>query len=1731
MKTKRRILSWILTVCMILQLCPANVAAAELVDGQISFGLSISIAEGTDAPDNYAVDYNVVDADGQNVDGPAYAGIVSGNDGMKTITLTDLEEDYQIKFNVRGAGLGIRLSGADVTEEGWDQGKIIPLADLQAFYNFELFNRPNNPGGDNPPQNNVPVKIQLRNHQYGSVAYRINDDKWTDLEDVDASFGLNDLKDGDTVALHAFPKEGDELDTTGTQYWVDGRNVGFSEEDLRALTTDDGFTFTYEEGHNYDVVIEFRHGGEPGGNPGGDNPPEIKNPFTMQVSVVKDCEYLIDGPVCVDNIQVNGDGEVTVEKAETHIISFIVTFPFEIETLTINKKEVEILDLGFGWFGAEVAEADSYEIALTAKESSSHTIIWANPGVEPIEGVYDESDILANGTAKVVAIYNAEDELIEDAIPKDSDGGVDEQGYGWIEAEAGDKVVFEFVPALGYQLTSVKANDEALEPQEETNRYEFIMPDTNVHFLAEFTKTEDEVRAFTGRVDEGSIALPAGTIENGSVQLFVEDAKLTEEQIKKFEEEADKEGGFAVATFLDINLHQVFYKGTDDKDNVWSNQINELKDEATITLQLADGQDGNNIVIIHDVHNDGNYEIIPVVFDPKTNTITFKTSSFSNYAIATKPIEEPESNAFMVDFDPRGGDEGEGKTPASIQVTYDGKTENVNPWEMYEYKDGSKEFAFTLTPPSDFADYAPIVELEFPNECLIFDKVTVKKSTNGCVYKFTPNTLGDVDNAVFILHVYWGEYDAIRPDYDQFLIESKVYNDSSFLFDIGEIVFDEKPISTQTSKEANETKSLFSVEQSPVLAKILPIHKGVVVSFVVVDEDIYLSDPNPKNENEHDLAELYSEEDECYCISLEGDNLNNRHYIEAHFSDHEHDYVCVNRFVSHHVMTCECGAGIAEMHTLLGDSYDNGICMVCGLTKTTQDEKKIFDGVEKNEHYEVSITLYDENHGKIGFSSKDTTKENVKNWLENKGYSLDICEIKEELTDSFDGTMSSSSEPVEEWSEDKMSVNVILKTIHYKTIETYNGTITYTAPNPHRGTFVAANEPNCMTMGNIAHYECSCGRYFSDEACENEITGSIFLAPTGHVADEVYFYDLSSHYHCCKVCDTPIVETIEAHTFVDDTCSVCGFEKSAPTTASLYCVPISDKTYTGSAITPEPTVYSDGFKLTKGKDYTLSYKNNIKPGTATVTVKGIGNFSGTTTMEFTIKAASIEENTFHASDMSVSYTGKVIVPSPFISNLNDKVLKKGTDYTITCDKEIKAIGDYTLTITGINGYNDSYTMTLHVLEAKDINKLSYSKVSAQTYTGNQICPEIVVKDKTTVLTKDVDYKVVYGENNAVGIGYIIIDALSENYYGEKIITFPITGTAISKAKITGLDTLIYNGKAQTLDNLSLVIGEKTLTIDEDYFVSYEKNTNVGNATVIITGNPDKGYSGSVKKTFKIKPYAVTENDDNMAFYFDDIVTYAKGGGFALGCIDFHVTGGSIPLVQGVDFTLSYKNHTKICDKDAVNAKGVSIAPTVTVTFKGNFTGKVSFTYSIEAPQFCELGMTCDDKVYSTKKAGWKQTTVKIYDVDGKLLKAGTDYEKNLIYSYDYEGTILVADTDTPEIGTHIYVTAVGKGNYEGSNLIGFYRIVRELIGKATVKVDKQYYTGWDVTPQLTSITIGKEKKVLVEGVDYVIISYSNNVNKGTASMTIMGIGEYGGFKTIKFNIVSSPMNITPSLFL
>ena len=84
-------------------------------------------------------------------------------------------------------------------------------------------------------------------------------------------------------------------------------------------------------------------------------------------------------------------------------------------------------------------------------------------------------------------------------------------------------------------------------------------------------------------------------------------------------------------------------------------------------------------------------------------------------------------------------------------------------------------------------------------------------------------------------------------------------------------------------------------------------------------------------------------------------------------------------------------------------------------------------------------------------------------------------------------------------------------------------------------------------------------------------------------------------------------------------------------------VSAKDLTYNGKAQTPQITVTDSGKTLQEGVDYTVTYKDNVKAGTATVTATGTGIYGGSITTRFVISKAS---NTIKVSDITKTASSK-----------------------------------------------------------------------------------------------------------------------------------------------------------------------------------------------------------------------------------------------------------------------------------------------------------------------------------------------------------------------------------------------------------------------------------------------------------------------------------------------------------
>lgn len=304
--------------------------------------------------------------------------------------------------------------------------------------------------------------------------------------------------------------------------------------------------------------------------------------------------------------------------------------------------------------------------------------------------------------------------------------------------------------------------------------------------------------------------------------------------------------------------------------------------------------------------------------------------------------------------------------------------------------------------------------------------------------------------------------------------------------------------------------------------------------------------------------------------------------------------------------------------------------------------------------------------------------------------------------------------------------------------------------------------------------------------------------------------------------------------------------------------------YDGTYKKPAATVTFGGKVLQEGKDYTISYRNNLNVGVTTVIATGMGDYTGYTSKNFTITKRAMAGGTVSVAS-SVSFTGSNITPSVTVK-VAGRTLTNGTDYTVSYSNN-KNVGTSNVYVYGKGNYSGSLSAKFDIVPAKQqIQKLETK------YKGFYID----WAQKGSATGYDVEYSVNANMSGAVSkhltankpdtltvsglagdkVYYVRVRSYTnvngKVYYGawSDVKSIKTANNDITKATVSGISTKAFTGKAIT-QNVTVKVGNTVLKNGTDYTVSYSNNKKVGKATVKITG---KGkYGGVITKTFKINP--------------------------------------------------------------------------------------------------------------------------------------------------------------------------------------------------------------------------------------------------------------------------------------
>ena len=547
-----------------------------------------------------------------------------------------------------------------------------------------------------------------------------------------------------------------------------------------------------------------------------------------------------------------------------------------------------------------------------------------------------------------------------------------------------------------------------------------------------------------------------------------------------------------------------------------------------------------------------------------------------------------------------------------------------------------------------------------------------------------------------------------------------------------------------------------------------------------------------------------------------------------------------------------------------------------------------------------------------------------------------------------------------------------------------------------------------------------------------------------------------------------------------------------------------DSKYNGEEHKNKPTVTDTktGKTLVEGTDYTLAYSDDVtNAGTVTVTIKGIGNYSGKTTTNYQILKRDV---TLTSGSASRVYNKEALTNGEVTVSGDGFAKNEGATYKVTGSQtevgESKNTFTYELkSNTTASNYNITKAEGKLIVTAEDgevVVTITGHSDSVE-YDGNEKAVsgyDVTITEGSTYTTDDFTFngtaeaKGTEAGTYSMGLNADQFTNTNDNYTQVTFIvndgSLTITPKSINpddeKTGITVTDPedSIYDGN-EHINGLTVADSKLNTTLVEntDYTLTYSGDLiNVGTVTITIKGIGN--YTGEFTKTYKITPreYTVTTNTDSKVY-----------DGTAL------TAGGTVNnLVKGetVEFTIT-GSQTNVGTSD--NTYELNWTGTAKETNYKH--GKDSIgTLTVKAKSIVPDGPDTPDE----KKTGIKVTDPEGSKYDGeehrnKPTVEDTKTKATLVEGTDYE---LSYSEDVVNAGT-VTVTVTGIGNYEGSFEVT-YEITKRHV-TLTSADDEKVYDGSALTND--TVTVGGDKFAKKEDATYNVTGNQTEVGSSDNTFT------------------------------
>jgi len=447
-----------------------------------------------------------------------------------------------------------------------------------------------------------------------------------------------------------------------------------------------------------------------------------------------------------------------------------------------------------------------------------------------------------------------------------------------------------------------------------------------------------------------------------------------------------------------------------------------------------------------------------------------------------------------------------------------------------------------------------------------------------------------------------------------------------------------------------------------------------------------------------------------------------------------------------------------------------------------------------------------------------------------------------------------------------------------------------------------------------------------------------------------------------------------------------------PLTTAMLSIPAV--TFNNTEHTPVLTVVDGTRTLVEDTDYTVDLEPQTDAGTYAITVTGIGNYTGTPSVNFIINPLALTEADVVVSGTYI-FNGAEHVPE------TEDVVVTLDDYTLTYDFTVTAninAGEATVTVTGTGNFGGTATGTFTIQPKSLIDAIQ--PIPAVVFNGNPRTPVLTVVDDIKTLVRGTDYTALLTPQTDAGTYEITVSGIG-NYTGELSVDFVIEPKTLTEAMLS-IPAVTYNGMSRT-PVLTVIDGTRTLAVNTDYTVTLTPQTNADTYAITVTGI--NNYTGTPSVDFVINPKALT----TAMLSVPAVVFNGNPQTPNLTAADHDID----VLTIDIDFTTTLTPQTD-----------VGTYP-ITVTGTGNYTGTQSVNFVINPKPLTAEMLSIPSVVFDSTS----QTPV-LTVVDGT---------KTLVRNTDFTVTL------TPRTNAGTYpVTVIGMGNYTGTPSVDFVINAREV---------------------------------------------------------------------------------------